>query len=80
MALSKACDRDELYPHLGLTRAIFFDRETFGEDRLVPGVPAGRQKAGTGPWQAFLARTPLSPAVRRDIERNGTGQSSTCRV
>ena len=69
VALSKACDRDELYPSLGLTRAIFFDRETFGEDRLVPGVPVGRQKADAGAWHAFLARTPLSPAVRRDIER-----------
>jgi spermidine dehydrogenase len=69
VALSKACDRDELYPSLGLTRAIFFDRETFGEDRLVPGVPMGRQKADAGAWHAFLARTPLSPAVRRDIER-----------
>ena len=69
VALSKACDRDELYPSLGLTRAIFFDRETFGEDRLVPGVPVRRQKASAAAWHAFLARTPLSPAVRRDIER-----------
>ena len=69
VALSKACDRDELYPSLGLTRPIFFDRETFGEDRLVPGVPVLRQKASAGAWHAFLARTPLSPAVRRDIER-----------
>jgi spermidine dehydrogenase len=69
VSLSTACDRDELYPSLGLARAIFFDRETFGEDRLVPGVPVGRQKADAGAWHAFLARTPLSPAVRRDIER-----------
>jgi spermidine dehydrogenase len=69
VALSKACDRDELYPSLGLTRAIFFDRETFGQDLLVPGVPVGRQKADAGVWQAFLARTPLSPTVQRDIER-----------
>ena len=69
VALSKACDRDELYPSLGLTRAIFFDRETFGEDRLVPGVPVRRQPTSAGAWHAFLARTPLSPAVRRDIER-----------
>jgi hypothetical protein len=69
VSLSTACDRDELYPSLGLARAIFFDRETFGEDRLVPGVPVGRQKADAGAWHAFLARTALSPAVRRDIER-----------
>jgi spermidine dehydrogenase len=71
VALSKACDRDELYPSLGLSRAIFFDRETFGEDRLVSGVPVRPQKAGS--WHSFLARTPLSPTVRRDIERIETG-------
>jgi spermidine dehydrogenase len=73
VALSKACDRDELYPSLGLTGAIFFDRKTFGEDRLVAGLPGRRQKARAGAWHAFLARTPLSPTARRDIERIETG-------
>ena len=74
VALTKACDRDELYPSLGLTRAIFFDRETFGEDRLVNGLPGQRQKASPAAWHSFLLRAPLSPAVRRDIERIETGQ------
>src|SRR5688572_23705263 len=47
-----------LYPGLGLRRGIFFDRETFGADRLV---------AGDEPWKD--ASAPLSPAVRRDLER-----------
>ena len=34
----QAFDR-ELYPSLGLGRGIFFDRESFGRDRLVTGDP-----------------------------------------
>ena len=41
---------------------VFFDRETFGEDRLV----AGR---GQVPWPEFLARCPLAEAARRDLAR-----------
>jgi hypothetical protein len=36
---------------------------------VVPGVPVRRQPTSAGAWHAFLTRTPLSPAVRRDIER-----------
>jgi spermidine dehydrogenase len=75
VALSKACDRDKLYPSLGLGRGVFFDKETFGEDRLVTGLPS-RQHGGTAAeWRAFVARAPLSPAARRDIVRIQTGRA-----
>ena len=52
----------DLFTKFGLSRGMFFDRETFGEDRLVAGY-------GEIPWKDFFARTPLSETVRRDLLR-----------
>jgi spermidine dehydrogenase len=62
----------KLYRSLGLQSAIFFDKETFGADKLLVGEPGGRRnekKDESHSWAAFLADAPLSEAVRRDIAR-----------
>ena len=71
VALTKECVRPEMYPGLG--HGVFFDRATFGVDRLVARAPGGRfgedADADAEYWAAFLARTPLGEAARRDIVR-----------
>jgi spermidine dehydrogenase len=60
--LDAACDKKDFYGSIGLGRGIFFDRETFGTDKLVVGV-------GVKPWADLLADAPLTLPVRADIAR-----------
>ena len=50
------------YASRGLGRGVFFDKETFGEDRLVSGL-------GQLPMADFFAKTPLSPEAKADLVR-----------
>ncbi len=72
LAIAKKYPAINLSGDLGLKQAVFFDQETFGEDRLVVGVPArGQGRAGANPasWKEFLAKAPLSEQVQSDIAR-----------
>jgi spermidine dehydrogenase len=66
----------KLYPSLGLRPRIFFDKETFGTDRLVVGpafVSGGEKDYAASDrgelWKQFLADAPLAPQARLDLDR-----------
>ena len=60
VALMKKCADRDFYPSLGLGRGLFFDKETFGADKLV--VAAGKFS-----WRQLLQPTPLSPRAQNDV-------------
>jgi spermidine dehydrogenase len=64
----------QLYPGLGLSKSVFFDRETFGQDRLVNGDPLllgfdefAPDNPGARPAPAFLADCPLTNEARQGL-------------
>jgi spermidine dehydrogenase len=67
VSLEKQTSNHEFYPSLGLERGVFFDKETFGTDRLVV-------RARGMSWEDFLKKTPLSAQVQRDILRIEEGK------
>jgi spermidine dehydrogenase len=68
-ALQKKCADNQVYDGLGF--GYFFDKETFGAERLVTGAPGDFFRGGgaSGEWTRFLAKTPLSTEAQQDIAR-----------
>ena len=61
-ALRRRVEHRHFYQKLGLQRAVFFDAQTFGADKLVVGL-------GERPTAKFLKDAPLSPEARADLVR-----------
>ena len=62
VALTNKCVHRAFYRSLGLGRGLFFDKETFGADKLV--VVTDKLS-----WPQLLAQTPLSQQAQSDIAR-----------
>jgi spermidine dehydrogenase len=65
----------KLYSSLGLGPGVFFDKETFGADVLLPD-PKPEKDADFGDpgttethWKEFHEKAPLSAAAKQDIQR-----------
>ncbi len=52
----------EIEEKYSLGTGVFFDKEHFGEDRLVAGL-------GRLPWKSVFEKAPLSEATRKDLTR-----------
>jgi len=67
-----------VYASRGLKSGVFFDRETFGVDRVLPfsrrdaggeGETVAQRDAAAAAWKVFLAEAPLAEAARHDVKR-----------
>jgi len=58
----------KFYARRGMGQAVFFDKETFGTDRLIRGYNGHAQ----APSADFLVSAPLSNAVKKDLVRLST--------
>jgi len=74
-SFSKYLERD-LYGAQGRAPKIFFDKETFGSDKLVDDpcpFPGGETYdlavAGPDAWAHFMAEAPIAEQARKDVSR-----------
>jgi spermidine dehydrogenase len=69
---NKYYDQDFNKSH-GLQRGVFFDKKTFGADKLVVGSGKAsedlNEEGGKSDRAGFLAQTPLSEPVKADLKR-----------
>jgi spermidine dehydrogenase len=65
-ALRKKVEHPKFYSEHGLQRGLFFDKESFGADKLVVG-------AGVIPAARLLAGSPFSERARQDYARLNEG-------
>ncbi len=66
--LSENAGNRKLYSSLGLKPAYFFDKQTWGSDRLVAPAPGyGEREEGFSP--EFLSQAPVSVAAKKDLQR-----------
>ncbi len=65
--LAEKCYARETYKGLG--QGVFFDKETFGSDKLVTGAPSEFGNSNSEKVEKFIASMPLPEEVRRDILR-----------
>ena len=61
-ALEENCAKKGFYKSIGLGRGVFFDKNTFGADKLIAGVDKK-------PWRVLLTDAPLSERAKADIVR-----------
>jgi spermidine dehydrogenase len=61
-ALSRGIEHPQYYAHHGLHSGVFFDAETFGADKLIPGWRSV-------PMRKLLQDAPLSARAREDLVR-----------
>jgi spermidine dehydrogenase len=65
--LIKTTQNPDFYTNQGLQRGVFFDRETFGADKLIVGL-------GQIPTQELYAQSPLSEPARATIAQIQDGE------
>jgi spermidine dehydrogenase len=65
--LIKTTQHLHFYEHLGLKQGTFFDRETFGADKLVLGM--GGYRSDKSALAQAVSQAPLSDRARADIVR-----------